>query len=183
MSSSITTLAADATLLRALQQSTMYALGITSGISLSLYVWIVPILKKAPSTRARIEQFNVMIDKGMQYLLPGSKIMATALAALAFLTSRHPNPDIARRWKYYGLAFACLASTGPYEDYFIFPINDKMAELGKKLEPTMNNFEGQKDAEVDLLLDKWTKRHVGRIMTTTSAFLIALWGVVAEQSM
>ena len=54
-------------------------------------------------------------------------------------------------------------SMAPYEIYFIFPINDRVIELGKALEATEGKKEDEKiDKELTMLARKWRFRNWGR---------------------
>lgn len=109
--------------------------------------------------------------------------MAASLASLTLLFSRNPNPTVAARWKYYGLALGALFPAIPYEIVAIFPINDKMEEKEKLFDRPAGADAGKgNDVDVDEMLVTWQRRHVGRIAAVSGALLVALWGLVAEQS-
>ena len=59
--------------------------------------------------------------------------------------------------------FGIAVSMAPYEIYFIFPINDRVVELGKALEVTGEKEENEKiDKELTTLARKWRFRNWGR---------------------
>jgi len=147
-----------------------------------LYVWVIPVILRARDTRTKITQFNLVIQKGFQYLQPSSRALGASLASLAVLFYYHPNSAIASRWRYYALAMAILVPTAPYEEYAIFPTNYRVADMGKELDIMgSSDFVDKRDGEVDELLKKWRRRHVGRIMAPVAALLVSIWSVVAEQ--
>lgn len=78
---------------------------------------------------------------------------------------------------------AILVPTAPYEEYAIFPTNYRVADMGKELDTMRSpDFGDKRDKEVDELLKKWRRRHVGRIVAPVGALLVSIWSVVAEQS-
>ena len=185
MSSSptLTRLATNTALLKTLQMTTIASLSIVSGIATSLYLWVIPIVLRARSTRTKISQFNHTIALGFKYLQTSSRILSACRASLAILFYNHPNPTLASRWKYYALAIGALITTAPYEIYAIFPTNDRVAKMGKELgKEKQDDFGDHRDKEVVDLLRKWQWRHVGRIASTIGALTVCLWSVVAEQA-
>lgn len=114
--------------------------------------------------------------------MPTSRILSASLASLTLLFYQNPNPTVATRWRYYGLAMACLVPAIPWEIFAIFPTNDRMKEIGEGFNSpgTAGSGKGE-NAEVDALLVKWQRRHVVRILAPAGALLTVLWEVVTQQ--
>jgi len=148
---------------------------------LSLYVWVIPVILIAPDTKTKIAQFNLVIEMGARYLQPSSRTLGALFASLAVLFYCHPDPMIASRWRDYAMAMGALVSTAPYEIYAVFPTNDKIGNMGQDLKITQAaDFGDKRDKEVDELLKKWRKRHIGRIVAPFGALLVSIWTVVTN---
>lgn len=77
---------------------------------------------------------------------------------------------------------ACLVPAIPWEIFAIFPINDRMEELGKGFDDPKSGDDGTgNNEEVNRLLVKWQGRHFWRIVAPAGAFLATLWSIVDEQ--
>lgn len=149
-----------------------------------MYFWVIPVTLLATNARSKTRQFSETIARGGRYLQPSSRALAVGLASLTYLISQHPNPATAARWKVWAAAMAILATTGPYEIYAVFPINDKIEEIGSKLEKKReDNMDAKGEEELDGLLRKWRQRHVGRIVMPMSAALLTLWDVISAQAL
>lgn len=123
-------------------------------------VWIIPLIPFAPA-RARIRQFDLTIDNGRLYLQSGSRILTFIIAAAAFSMYARPG------WTFWDPQFLVyiatvilLMSVGIGEIFYIFPINDRVLELGEILD--RNSKTGKDDAvekELAPLLKKWQLRN------------------------
>ena len=122
------------------------------------------LLELAPP-RVRVSQFNLTVEKGGRYLQTATRTMAIGQLALIFLayTSSATSPAWDLRCTLYALMFGIAVSMAPYEICFIFPINDRVVELGKALEVTGEKEENEKiDKELTTLARKWRFRNWGR---------------------
>ena len=179
MSSLLNALASNATFLKSLQMTNIVALTNMSGISVCLYAWIIPILLVSHPTRTTIKQFNIMIHKGLTYLLPSSRVMSISLASTAYLLSQSPNPEVAAKWRYWAIVLVILVPIAPYEMLAIFPINQKIAEIGERVEKDGSDRLSEAETEeVKGLIRKWQKRHIGRMLLPFAASLIGFWTVI-----
>ncbi|KAF1937609.1 hypothetical protein EJ02DRAFT_356436, partial [Clathrospora elynae] len=71
---------------------------------------------------------------GGQYLLPSSRTLGAALLCTSILTSLMSEPSEAETWKMWAGCFVFLVLVAPYEICFIFPLNDRVEEIGEELE-------------------------------------------------
>lgn len=123
-------------------------------------VWIIPLILFA-SPRARIRQFDLTIDNGRRYLQSGSRILTFIIAAASFTMYARPG------WTFWDSQFLVyittvllLMSVGIGEIFYIFPINDRVLELGEILDH--NGKTGKDDAiekELAPLLKSWQLRN------------------------
>lgn len=181
MSAQLDRLAASPEVLKALQLTTLSSLGVLTGVASALYAWVIPIIQQAPDARTKVAQFETTIIKGGTYLQPTSRVLAASLTALTVLSYRNPDPLVASRWRYYALALGLLIPAAPWEIIKIFPINDILIAKGKKFEKEGGDAGKGKDEEVDELLRRWRRLHLGRIVAPGAAFLVGLWTVISEQ--
>lgn len=68
----------------------------------------------------------------------------------------------AEKWKSWAVLFFVLITIAPYEIYLIFPINDRVEEIGEELEKGTKSEEEVK-RELKVLLEKWQFRNFGRV--------------------
>lgn len=98
---------------------------------------------------------------------------------LAVLTSRHPDEAISARWKIYAVAGAVIAQVAWYEVVFIFPINDEIVAMGRKLEGSKKADLSEAERKKLLsLLERWARLHWGRILLPLVAAIIAIQAVL-----
>lgn len=83
-----------------------------------------------------------------------------------FLTWQSAPINDAAKWKTWALCTCALGSLAPYEIYLIFPVNDRVEEIRRKLEKEdgggEKGGEGYKE-ELDGLLRMWQARNFGRV--------------------
>lgn len=98
--------------------------------------------------------------------------------------SRHPDAIVAKRWRWYASSLAVLISFAPFEIYAIFPLNDRIEEIGLRLRNTGEQDTDEKtQAELVLLLKKWQARNVARAMLVLTSALICLFDIIAQQTL
>ena len=169
-------------MINALHALLTVALGVLSGVALSLLLWVMPMIQLATDTKTRIKQFNHIIHLGATYLLPTSRALPVLMLSLIYLSYHSAEPDIQARWKHYIAAIVVLVPTGPWEITLIFPINDKVAAMGEELaKMKMDSFGDQRDREVEEMFSKWSQWHIGRIvapMVATGFFAGSAAGVL-----
>ena len=142
----------------------------------------MPLIAFAPP-RTKVAQFIHTFTLGGRYLQPTSRAMALCVAALLYLSWGKSSQYIL-----YALALAVLLFTAPYEIYFIFPINDRVEELGKKMDKMDaddgegNGAEGEIariDKELRALIAKWGNRNFGRAgPCLVAAVLVGIAGML-----
>ncbi|MCJ1293161.1 hypothetical protein MMC34_004714 [Xylographa carneopallida] len=140
------------------------ALAFTAGIAFCLSLWVIPVILLASTPASAVVQYIEMIDRGGRYLQPTSRLLALGLFSLTWLIARHPDPAISMAWRYYAICGVLLVLVAPWETFMVFPINDRIKEMGAQLEKA-GNAEGNPatKAELERLLRKWRDMHGGRI--------------------
>ncbi|PSK36176.1 hypothetical protein B9Z65_5991 [Elsinoe australis] len=124
------------------------SLALMTGIALTMYLWIVPIIHIAPDSSTKIKQFTRNTDLGARYQHPMSKILPVLIFLLAITTYMETNHFLKWRWINYLAAMITMAPIGPWETVTVFPINDKMTEMGNALEQSKRTMFGdERDAE------------------------------------
>ncbi len=146
-----------------------------------MLVWVISIVRLAPTTLTKCRQFNHSVHLGSKYLQPTSRAMPVVMLVMAYLSHVEASKDLKElslsytmaAWLPYALAVAVLAPTGPWEIYLIFPTNDKIAEMKKELEKRgKENFGDERDNQIGELLSIWQKWHVGRVVAPLLATMI-----------
>ncbi|KAG8630877.1 hypothetical protein KVT40_000017 [Elsinoe batatas] len=154
------------------------ALGVLTGLALSLYAWAVPIILEARSTHTIATQFCLMVGRGAAYLQPASRVLGASLASLAVLSYTQPDPIQSAKWSYWAAALACVLPVAPYEIILIFPINDEILEMRNEMDDRRSkglaNDDGKRDKYIREQIYKWRRRHVGRIVMPFAAFCIGI---------
>ncbi|KAF2832487.1 hypothetical protein CC86DRAFT_279941 [Ophiobolus disseminans] len=149
------------TLVQALQVTVVTSLIFIGGLSSCLSLWVVPLTARLPP-KLLTKQFKQTFVWGGQYLLPSSRALGAFLLLTTILTSRLPDPAEAEKWRNWAVLFCTLITIAPYEIYLIFPINDRVAEIGEELEKGAKE-EGEVKKELKELLAKWQFRNFGRV--------------------
>lgn len=109
---------------------------------------------------------------------------ALGLAVLAYSVSKHPDPIVAIRWRSYAFSLAVLLSFAPFEVFVIFPLNDRIGEIGVQLrEKGGKDADEQTQAQLFTLLKKWQARNLIRAMLVLASALICIFDVVSSQSL
>lgn len=137
-----------------------------TGVSSTLSLWIIPLSLHLPPHLAAA-QFTRTITWGLQYLLPASRILAVLLCTTTILTSQLASPFEAQKWRIWALYMCSFATIAPYEIYLIFPINDRVAEIGRvlgKYEQDNEEVVEMHGKELHELLKKWQARNFGRVI-------------------
>jgi Na+/melibiose symporter-like transporter len=109
-------------------------------------------------------------------LQPSSRILAASLLLTTVLTTYLPDPEHAEAWKIWAVALGILVPVAPYEVYCIFPINDRVKEIGESLEKGREE-KGMKK-ELEELFGKWIFRNYGRVGIPVVAGVVGWLGVV-----
>jgi len=147
------------------------------GLATCLSLWVIPIILLADSPRTMATQFAELVGRGAQYLQPTSRLLGLSMVALTALSYRHPDPDIATKWKDYAVCSCMLVVLAPYETLLIFPINDQVEEIGSRLRKTGKGL-GDEYTQLKMLLRKWQMLQTGRILMPFLAALLSLWAFV-----
>lgn len=152
-----------------------------------MLVWVMPIVRLAPSTLTKCRQFNHAVHLGATYLQPTSRMMPVLILTLAYLSHAQASAQLndtslsntVAAWSPYVLAIAIVMLTAPWEIYLIFPTNDKVADMQKQLEKMgEENFGDKRDEEMGKLISNWQKWHVGRVIAPlTATAIMAMAGV------
>ncbi|KAH3972075.1 hypothetical protein HBH64_119910 [Parastagonospora nodorum] len=146
------------------------------GLSSCLSLWVVPLTAQLPP-KLLCKQFAQMFTWGEQYLLPSSRLLGGSFLITTILTSQLPRTSDAEIWKTWAVLFCALFTIAPYEIYLIFPINDRVKEIGQEMEKGMGRDAEQKKELQELLL-KWQFRNFGRVLTPAIVGLIAMMNLV-----
>lgn len=150
------------------------------GIAFSLSAWVTPaILRRENTSKSAIAQFSETIDRGMRYLQPSGRLVGLLMLLVTVLTSQHPDPAEAWKWKLYGAAFLAVIQVALWEVYFIFPINDTITAMGARFEGNEEQSlpEAEQKRLVELLL-QWEFRHRVRIAMPFVACIVAVVAVL-----
>jgi hypothetical protein len=131
------------------------------GLSSCLSLWVVPLTAQLPP-RLLCKHFTQTFTWGGQYLLPSSRFLGASLLLTTILTSRLSDPVEAEKWKTWAALFVMLVTIAPYEIYLIFPINDRVEEIGVMMEREMEK-EVEQKRELWGLLKQWQFRNFGRV--------------------
>lgn len=112
-----------------------------------------------------------------------SRVQGTSLALLTYLLYSYPDKEICGRWKWFGAALGLGAQVAWYEVLFVFPTNDRLAEMegelkGVKSEEEKERTDREIRGEVLRLLEQWRKWHIGRIVIPLVWTGLALRGLI-----
>jgi len=103
--------------------------------------------------------FVQLFTWGGQYLQPCSQLLGLSLAIAACWAYAADN----NVWRYYAVSFAIAAPLAIWEVYFIFPYNDEVKAIDERLRrPDSKAFSDEEEESLNLLLTKWSNRHVVR---------------------
>ena len=133
---------------------------INPGLSSCLSLWVMPLTLLLPPHLA-VKQFNQTVLWGFRDLQPSSRILMFSLITTVFLTLRLPDPAQAEQWKTWALAVGIMVPVAPYEVYCIFPINDRVKEIGQDIEKRRD--ENRFKRELGELFTKWQFRNCVRV--------------------
>lgn len=165
------------------------SLFIVSGIAISLSLWCIPIILKSPTSRSQIEQFQIIIDNGYNYLQRCTRFWGGTIPLQAYLTYKHEDPDVARLWIFWAAAFATVIQALWYEQVAVFPTNAAiLKDVKGRLDKDAADGEGEAEdrrcrEELKMLLLKWRFRHTPRIILPFIAGLIGLWAMTRQSSL
>jgi hypothetical protein len=109
--------------------------------------------------------------------LPSSRILGGLLNLTAILTSQLSNPREAKKWKTWAILFCVLIIIAPYEIYLIFPINDRVEEIGQEMAKGMGG-EVYQMKELQKLLRMWQLRNIGRVVAPAVVGVIGFMNLV-----
>lgn len=79
------------------------------------------------------------------------------------------------------MLFCVLFTIAPYEIYLIFPINDRVKEIGQEMDKEIGR-EAELKKELQGLLSKWQFRNFGRVLTPAIVGLIGITNLVKSRS-
>ncbi|KAF3007597.1 hypothetical protein E8E13_007763 [Curvularia kusanoi] len=161
-------------LVRGLQMGVATSLIFLGGLSSCLSLWVLPLTALLPP-RLACAQFTQTVTWGLHYLQPSSRLLAFLLLTTVFLTSRLPRPEDAEQWKTWALALVVLIPVAPYEVYWIFPINDRVKEIGSAVSGEGDEKEAK--GELQVLFRRWQKLNFGRVGLPLAAGIVGWMGV------
>lgn len=145
-------------------------------VTLSRSLWVMPLIMLPENTpRIMIAQFMETVGRGGRFLQPTSRALAVGLVALTVLTARHPDTDVAARWKYHAAAGFVIVQTAWYEIVYIFPINDKIAAIGSKEKLSEDDRK-----KLISLMEGWQRLQWGRILLPLAAGIIGFLAVLKQ---
>ena len=147
-----------------------------SGLSFCLSFWVIPVLEASDVDRITTKQFDIVIKKGFAYLQTSSRMLAGLFIvntsfAWAYADSISPSNS----WQYWVCAGFILLLNAPYEVYFIFPGNDEILDMGRKLRDLKKDHASENEQKrLSYLLEQWKFRNLGRSGLSLVAGLIGL---------
>lgn len=120
----------------------------------------------AAPPQVKVMQFNHTIEKGRRYLQTCSRTQGASIVLMALLTYLQPTASYKSEWKLWLVAFFMLFPIAPYEIYFIFPINNEVAAIGRIGEEGDVGREALRkiDERLNALFRKWQLRNGGRFI-------------------
>lgn len=128
------------------------------------------------SARNKIAQFQLVITLGFRYLQPSSQLLGATLLGTTYLLYSHPDAAVARLWKYYAVAAGILIPAAPWEQFLIFPTNDRILAMGEDLRSEgkegVHEEQGGRKEELNELLTSWQRWHVGRVVLPLAAAVV-----------
>ena len=83
---------------------------------------------------------------------------------------------LASKWRYYATSAALMVAIAPYEILYVFPVNDRIGELGERLQG--ESLEEKEEKELRALMLSWRRRNLGRVTLVFAAAAVGLWSVV-----
>ena len=97
--------------------------------------------------------------------MTSSRTLPVLMLSSAYLSYQHDDPTIQARWKHHVAVMLSLMPASAWEIALIFPINDKVAEMGQELTKLKkDDFADGRDAKVEELFTRWQTFHVFRIV-------------------
>ena len=99
-----------------------------------------------------------------------------SLIATVFLTRWLDDPAQAEQWKTWALALVILVPVALYEIYCIFPINDRVKEIGEDIKK--HGDENRFKKELGELFAEWQFRNYVRVGLPLVAGFVGWLGVV-----
>jgi hypothetical protein len=109
--------------------------------------------------------------------MPSSQILGASLILTTLLTSQLSEPVEAEKWKTWAALSGTLITIAPYEIYLIFPINDRVKEIGQEMERETSK-EVEQRIELHELLKKWQFRNFGRVGTPALVGMLGMMNLV-----
>lgn len=137
---------------------------------------MIPLTAQLPP-KLLCKQFTQTFTWGEQYLLPSSRLLGGSFLVTTVLTSQLHRTSDAEIWKTWAVLFCVLFTIAPYEIYLIFPINDRVKEIGQAMDKEVGR-EAELKKELQGLLSKWQFRNFGRVLTPAIVGLIGMMNLV-----
>jgi hypothetical protein len=109
--------------------------------------------------------------------LPSSRLLGVSLLLTTILTSRLSDPVEAGKWKTWAVLLGMLGAIAPYEIYLIFPINDRVEEIGKEMEKRIGR-EVEQRLELQGLLKKWQSKNFVRVGVPVLVGVVGMMNLV-----
>ncbi|KAK3117987.1 hypothetical protein LTR53_000139 [Teratosphaeriaceae sp. CCFEE 6253] len=163
----------SATAFQYAQMAFTLAVAFLSGLSACFTLWVIPILT-LPCVPAEAKAAGLvhLYTLGGMYLQPSSRILGASAVALTAWSYAADNGG----WAYELLCFGLLIPIAVWEVYMIFPINDRVAELDKKMQGGGGGALSKAEvAELTDLLNEWSTMHTVRwVLPGVAAVVSAL---------
>jgi hypothetical protein len=169
--------------MRYLQTLGLTTIGIISGASGALSVYVVPCILDSP-TPLMLRQWKHAYTIGKNTVPTISAIPALGFAYLAFDAYNNTRMILPHQWKGYLTATVLALSLGPYTYAFMLPTNHKLFE---KVEETKELAKTERVTEVGMpknetahaLVDKWALLNLGRTALLVASTVCATWSALA----
>ncbi|KAK3658019.1 hypothetical protein LTR56_000773 [Elasticomyces elasticus] len=159
------------TVFQCVQIAFTLALAFLSGLSSCFTLWAIPLLQlpRVPP-HAKAVEFVHIFTLGGRYLQPTSRLLGASTVMLTAWSYAQDNG----LWRYYLLCFGLLAPIAPWEMYMIFPINDRVAEMDRRMEQDGSNvLSAAEKNELGGLLSRWAKVHSFRFVMPALAAVVS----------
>ncbi|MCJ1252777.1 hypothetical protein MMC24_000583 [Lignoscripta atroalba] len=168
-------MATSHSMIQALQMAAISTAAVITGASAALSFVVIPIELLAPP-KIFTTQFSATIQKGKELLQTSSRATALTFVVLAWSCSQHSDVALASKWRYYATSAALMVAIAPYEILYVFPVNDRIGELGERLQG--ESLEEKEEKELRALMLSWRRRNLGRVTLVFAAAAVGLWSVV-----
>ncbi|KAF1949518.1 hypothetical protein CC80DRAFT_540214 [Byssothecium circinans] len=159
-------------LVHTLQTIVPVSLIFLSGVSACLSLWVMPLTQLLPPKQAARQSFQTVVWGG-QYLQSSARALAASLLITTVLTSQLADPKESAKWKTWAFCTVLLPLVAPYEIKLIFPLNDRIDDLGRKMEAG-EELDAVERRELTQCFKSWGHLNYGRVALPLVSGVVAL---------